>query len=480
MKLSIPRSELKEAAQGLAKSVSAHTTLPILAGVRFDSNGVVTSEATDLDQTARYQFSNATAESHGQFVIPLQAVKDLLTKGSGQDVIEFESLAEHRVNITNRIGSQSVCQVIAGLDPEDWPASQVDVKTKPADGFLETYRKAVPFASVDSTRLVLNSVHIDVAGTGDRPVTMVATDGRRLGSWNSMVLPIKLPTIIPVTKFLTWPGLTGEVAVGILTDGKKKDERVTHFGLTTGPWSYVTRVIDGTFPNWRQVLPNLDGNVNRVTLTDEDIITLRKILPGLAGKNRRDPAIMLSPGANSTVIVTEQGQDDETSIRLELSGGSRFEGKTPVAVNSGYFCDALEAGFKAFVYQDDLSPVRSDDGQGGIHVLMPVRIGNEHRSVAKETEPVTHDAETEVTAQPITTKEADMPETKTGTTETETTALDKVLAAYEVAKLKVREANQALAEIADAVKAAVKEQRQQKTEVDNVRAALGKLQAIRV
>ena len=59
-------------------------------------------------------------------------------------------------------------------------------------------------------------------------------------------------------------------------------------------------------------------------------------------------------------------------------------------------------------------------------------------------------------------------------------ALDRVLAAFEIAKLKVREANDALVAIANAVKEAVREDRQRQSEVDAVRAGLAKVQAIRV
>ena len=62
----------------------------------------------------------------------------------------------------------------------------------------------------------------------------------------------------------------------------------------------------------------------------------------------------------------------------------------------------------------------------------------------------------------------------------ETTSLEKLQAAYEVAKAKVREASQALADVAYAIKLAAKEDRQRRNEVENVRSGLAKLQAIRV
>ena len=62
----------------------------------------------------------------------------------------------------------------------------------------------------------------------------------------------------------------------------------------------------------------------------------------------------------------------------------------------------------------------------------------------------------------------------------EPSALDRVLAAYEIAKSKVREANDALAAIANAVKEAIREDRQRRSEVDAVRAGLARVQALRV
>ena len=57
------------------------------------------------------------------------------------------------------------------------------------------------------------------------------------------------------------------------------------------------------------------------------------------------------------------------------------------------------------------------------------------------------------------------------------TALDKVLNACETAKIKLREAASALSEVADAVKAAVKEGKAQAADLEKARATLQKLQA---
>lgn len=62
----------------------------------------------------------------------------------------------------------------------------------------------------------------------------------------------------------------------------------------------------------------------------------------------------------------------------------------------------------------------------------------------------------------------------------EMTALERLQAAYDVAKAKVREAQSALADVAAAIRDAVKEERKRSEEVAAVRAGLANLQSIKV
>ena len=62
----------------------------------------------------------------------------------------------------------------------------------------------------------------------------------------------------------------------------------------------------------------------------------------------------------------------------------------------------------------------------------------------------------------------------------EPTALERLQAAYDVAKTKVRDAQAALADVAAAIRDAVKEERKRSEEVAAVRAGLAKLQSIKV
>jgi DNA polymerase III sliding clamp (beta) subunit (PCNA family) len=502
MKLSIPRKEIKTAVAGLNRIVASKTTLPVLGCIRLDVNGTVTATATDLDQTARYEFKAGAHTGTGSLIIPLQVLKDLV-KGSDQEQVEIEADTPETATVINHVGSLAVSKTVYGTPLDEWPVIPESPATRPVEGFLETYRKLVPFASQDVTRYQLNSVFLDLNGKSDKPATMVATDGRRLTCCNSMVLPIELSTIVPLTKFMAWPGLDDEEQqIGIRTETTKQKEgrktvehvEIKGFGLKAGAWTYTCRPIEGQYPNWRQVLPDPEScKDNRITLTDEDVGALRKILPTFPGHEIDTPSIKLLAGPEGAVQIAGRSKDDKAESTLGLPGGSRFEGKAVTCLNRHFLLDALNAGFRSFMFTDGSSPVRGDDGHGGTHCLMPMRMedpapppepennGNGVTAPAQEVPPIetTTEAEKEP-AEPINEPEKrrrTMPEKNENQT-TETSTIDKAIQAVETARAKLREGVTALVDVADALKAAAKEGKAQAADLEKARTTLQKLQAI--
>lgn len=508
MKLTIPRKEIKTAVAGLNRIIANKTTLPILACVRLDVNGTITAIASDLEQTARYEFSGGTSSGTGSLIIPLQALKDL-AKGNDHEQVEIETDTPEAATVINHVGSLAVRKAVYITPLDEWPVIPESPVLKPVMGFLETYRKLVPFASQDVTRFQLNSVYLDLNGKSDKPATMVTTDGRRLTCCNSMVLPIELPAIIPLTRFLAWPGLQGETQeIGIKTEtvkfkeGRKQVERVEvkGFGIKTGPWTYSCRTIDGQYPNWRQVIPDLEYcKDNRITLTDDDVDTMRKILPTFPGHDHDNASIKLAAGPEGTVQIAGRGKGDKTESNLDLPGGSTFEGKGRICLNREYLLDALNAGFRNFMFTDSNSPIRGDDGHGGTHCLMPMRLDDP--VTPQEAEQPSGEGNGVTTAQGIAPEPSITPEPEKTTTQagqepaineqrrhtmpekndtqtTETTTIDKAIQAVETARAKLREGVAALVDVADALKAAAKEGKAQAGDLEKARTTLQKLQAI--
>ena len=69
---------------------------------------------------------------------------------------------------------------------------------------------------------------------------------------------------------------------------------------------------------------------------------------------------------------------------------------------------------------------------------------------------------------------------KETTTPAEARALDRISAACETARTKLREASAALSDVTASVKDALREDRQRRSEIESVRAGLQKLQSIKV
>jgi len=357
-----------------------------------------------------------------------------------------------------------------------------DVETKPAAGFLETYRRLIPFSSKDDTRYTICSVYVEV-GKGESPITMIATDGRRLSTWNSMSLPIKQSVVLPVTKFLSWNRLPDDAEIGA-----RADTDATWFGVQAGSFTYSVKAIDGVYPNYRQVIPAEPGE-HLIWFTDEDVDLLRQVLSTLPGGD--DITLV---GQDGKMTLYGRGPDETQWATVTLESTTYSGDRAFFGVNRWYLLDALDAGFREFAITDELSPLLSRDTNGGTHVLMPLRVEDpegkqDHTGDAAvssddptdEKSPDVASVETSSGVEP----EPDKPKkrrnkkmTKPIEQKNDVAALDRVLVACDVAKAKVREASQSLTELGSAIRDAAREQKTQSKEVESARAALAKLQAI--
>ena len=501
MKMSIPRRELKEAVTGFSKIIAGKSTLPILSALRLESDGAkVVAHGTDLDQKAEYTFTGAQSDGAGVFVTDFQNIKNL-SRGADSDAVEFAASGVDTLTVENPIAGSVVSQTLATHDPGDWPSQLVTVETAPVEGFTDTFRRLMPFAATDETRLQLVSCFLDVSDTGEHKSKMIATDGRRLTLQNSMTLPLTHSCTVPTTKFLAWPRL-GESRIGVACPGE-----IEWFALDAGPWRYYVRTRQGTYPNYRQVIPVEPGK-NVIRFLDADAVGLPNLLSAIPAA--REGTIVLRPGKSGELTVSGVVSGGGLASAVVLKGGSTFGGDAPcIGVNGFYLLDALKAGFREFFFEDEFSPLLSDNGSGGKHVLMPIRVAEagapastvvqavteaaqaaeaetavpDVAAVASSTEKSVEQGVVETPAQTTGTQDKNIKHTK-GESMPEKknaeTALEKLQAAYEVAKDKVREAGAALVELSGLIKDVAREDKARRNEVENVRSSLAKIQAIKV
>lgn len=473
MKLIIPRSELREALAGLSKVINQRASVPVLACVRLDAAGqTVRLTGTDISQTAVYTITVAEpVPAPVSILIPLAELQAVLKTAQGANV-EIEP-GRDAVTITATVAGQGIGRRVDTSDIKDWPSLPSAVETKPVEsGFLSQLRQALTFASPDDNRPLLKAAYLDVAAKSGHRI--VATDSRRLSVFPCGILPLAESVIVPSTKFLNWAKLAGETTIGA---GKGV------FTLRCGPWTYSARTVEGVYPRWSQVVPAYDGDWT-LELSEADTAMLIKALPGLPTYDNSQEAVVLRMEGDAVRVYSRQdARSPESAVRLE---SSRHEGNGSLSVglNREFFREALQAGFRYWVFQDAVSPLLgrlSRDDKSSTHVLMPIRTIDNDVQRAETAEPA---ASVPVPIQPAIPEEKSVMPKKIEQPQTVApeapTSLDRILSAYELAKDAVRQANTALADVAESVRAAIKEDRARRKEISDVRAGLARLQAIRV
>ena len=473
MKLLIPRSQLKDAVAGLSKVVNQRASIPILAHARLDAEGnSIRLTGTDLSQVATYEIAAESVSASTSVLIPLDALQSVLKTAQGPD-IEIEP-GKDAVTIVAEVAGQNIGRRVETPDIKDWPELAVPADTKPVEpGFLPSLRQALMFASSDDSRPLLKSAYLDVdAKKGHR---IVATDSRRLSVFTCGILPLAESAIVPSTKFLNWSKLEGETRIGA---GKGV------FTLRCGPWTYTAKTVEGQYPRWSQVVPAYGGD-RTLALSPEDAAMLIKALPSLPTCDNSGEAVVLRMEADSVRVYSRpDAKAPESAIRLE-SSKQTGRGAFSIGLNREFFREALQAGFRYWEMRDSTSPLLgriSKDDKGSVHVLMPIRTIDHEVQRAETPVQEAKPATVPVQPQPI-QKEATMPkkiDEPQAVVPEAPTSLDRILSAYELAKDAVRQANNALADVAQSVRDAIKEDRARRKEIADVRSGLAKLQAIRV
>lgn len=484
MKFRLPAKELAHALTGLTKVIAHNTSLPVLRGVRIQAQGKsVRLTGTDLDCFATYTCQSAEVLENGCAVIAdTRRLKAIVQSAKSEETV-LRSTNEDTVEVGVHGPRGDRLHVLVALPADDFPQIPHAIKTEPADPlFLEHYRRLLPFSSTDSTRHTLESVCCE-AEKGEH--LMIATDGRRLATANSLSLPFNKTVIMPKSKFLGWSQLNGETQIGI-------HPKHLWMRVVCGEWDAAVRLIEGTYPNWRQVVPSYTEEATRFVLSEEDVPTLLEAVKTLPGADQSTRPVTLMAGTPHPRIAA---CDPESGVwSYQALPNSTWHGDAlGITVDRSYLADAVKAGFRSFLMQDDMSPLLSRDN-GNLHVLMPVRGSlppELEKAQAKRREQSVKDESAHDEANPSSEAETDS-ETETptrketsrmikpknnGRTDNETPDL---WTQFQTVKEKARELNTVVAELGQSIKGFHKEQKTVRSELQNARGALSKLQSINI
>ena len=355
MRFKTNKNDILKTIQKVQNAISSKSALPILSNILLEAQKTsVKITATDLDIGISSQ-TPIIPEIEGSITLPAKKFMDIIKElpDSGDIVITTK-----KNNITTIECGKIVFKVI-GLPKEEFPQPP-EFKNKDAIKFSKELLKSLISLTVfavsrDETRYVLNGVLFIIKG---KTIKLIATDGRRLA-----VAEKELPKATVLEKKIIIPTKTiQELNRLIEGDGEVEimfDENQVLFNL--GDTVIISRLIEGEFPNYEQVIPK--EVKEKITVDKNDLLAATKRASLLTSQDSM--AIKLDISKNKIAISKNTPYMGE--LREEIA--ANYKGKDiSVGFNPGYIIEVLK--------NLDLKEVGlelADNDKPGV-----IRIGNEY------------------------------------------------------------------------------------------------------
>jgi DNA polymerase-3 subunit beta len=368
MNLNISKEQIINGLQAVQNVVSTRTTLPILSNVLLRAEGErLEFTATDLDVTIACSVE-AKITKPGASTVPVKKLFGIVRELTNLD-IDLEVDDKHMCVVR----SGASFYKINGLSADEFPPLpkfKEEKKVVLPQATLKSMMRKTSFAiSTDESRYVLNGIFLSLK---DHKMTMVATDGRRLAlvdeemdvsekSQGEFILPAK--AVNELNRLLQDKG---EVEIRYAENQASftlKDEKGASILI-------VTKLIEGNYPNYRQVIPA--ETKERVALVREEFLhALRRAEIMTSEKSN---SVKLSFGKNKLEITANSPEVGEAKETLAIN----YKGpEMAIAFNPKYVIDPLNALADDEVFIeliDELSPGVLKINGPFLYVVMPMRL----------------------------------------------------------------------------------------------------------
>jgi DNA polymerase-3 subunit beta len=303
----------------------------------------------------------------GQVVLPARLLLDVARALPAAEVSLELRPAEQDVELI----SGSATFHIRTLRSEDFPPfpdpDPTNAVSIPVESFIQTATKVAGSASRDETRPVLTGILVSAA---ERELSMVATDSYRL-SVKETQLPAALSSSFEVN--VPARALQELARVGAGTGDEELGISVlqNQVVFSLGKVILSSRLIDGQFPNYRQLLPESFEHELRVNAAELAEVVRRISL--LAQKNA---PLRLAFGSGELTVSAQTPDVGEAQESLPVG----FQGEAlEIGFNPEFLRDGLEAVEEGDLLLKLISPLRpglieSADGNGFRYLIMPIRL----------------------------------------------------------------------------------------------------------
>jgi DNA polymerase-3 subunit beta len=371
MKLKIKKDEILKGLQRIQGVVDKKNTMPILSNMLLVADGKgIEIIATDLEIGLRGRYA-ADVEKPGAVTVSAKKMFEIVRELPEEDV----QIRVEEGNWVKIVSGHSQFKLV-GLPKEEYP-SMPDVAEEgmiTMDGVTlrDMIKKTLYAAGENDARYVLNGLYVHLSPVkGGLNIRMVGTDGHRLSMIDriveakhkeeSVIVPKK--AMIELRRLLEEDSSQEGFQIGF----SKNHALFKRDGLVM-----VSKLIDGNYPNYQQVLPT--QNTKKVAVS-KDIFTHAVKRVSILSKEKTN-AVKLQLEKNKLLLSTNNPEVGEANEELSID----YTGENiSIGFNSRYLMDVLMAMDRDTItleLNDSLSPclVKEEGNDAYKCVVMPMRV----------------------------------------------------------------------------------------------------------
>ncbi|MCX7847161.1 MAG: DNA polymerase III subunit beta [bacterium] len=363
MKFQCATAALRDAVQLIAPVCPVRTTLAVLSNVHVVAeNGNIQLTGTDLDVAVKTSVVADVAKG-GATTIPVRLLLDVLRRLNAETI--QVSVDENNV-ATLRAGDKTQCSLrgMAAMDFPKFPQFEGSDKVELAAKDLSEMLRSTSYAvSRDETRYVLNGVCFSFGERFD----VVATDGRRLAKYTTTAIKREEPRqLIVPTKSINM------LQQMLAADGTVTLRYTTNqLEITTPRATMVTRLIDGHYPNYMQVIPKtcqVAVELSRKAFLDA--IGLATVVT----EKTKQAVVRLAFERNKLTVTAQTADIGEVNEVLDVKYAAE---PMEIAFNPTFLtdvCQNVEADELVMELTNATSPAVVRAGEHFLCVIMPMRV----------------------------------------------------------------------------------------------------------
>lgn len=364
MELIVTQEKLNKALTAVSRIASTKTQLPILSNIllRTDGNRLLIA-GTNLE-IAITQYIGAKIIKPGSITIPARLMSDFISS------LPKESVELKVINDNLHIKSGSYTSIINGFIADEFPElPTINEKssiqyTINIDDFKQSVSQTIITTSGDSTRPILTGVYWH---SYEDQLYLAATDGYRLSERSLVKTKSDVSAIIPTqTLQEVLRNIEESEQVDILFDETQVRFRINDLEI-------ISRLIDGNFPDYRQLLPKTSETI--VKLNKADFVRITKIA-GLFARESGGSVTLTANKSKKTLsihsIASQMGENtSETTANVSEDG--------QITLNSRYLSEALsviDGEEVEFSFSGKIAPClikSTKENTNYYHIIMPLK-----------------------------------------------------------------------------------------------------------